>query len=366
MSEMKFRGVIVDYIDISAKPEKGFNFPFKIIIPKKLSDNPDLIYACNLPENESENCSTMEELIERTKEDFCSIDPMLTHLCLSNGNPMIIPFVPRLKDFRPNFLGRDCLTNNFKVSEYDKKYKKNIYLYNNLADQHKSIIQYAIDCLKNKEINVDEKIIISGYSEGAMFASHFALLHPEIIKSVIAGGTGGAISMPIDYMDGYEFSYPTGTSGLKNFDFDSFQNISFFYYIGKEDRTDSAIPNFDDYHYMDENGNDCILKDECGNKTPFVDENGKQLLKLDENGNYTAKYNLFSDSEVNAINKVLGTVIQKRFIKQQEIYSNLGLNATFKLYSGNHKTIFDNRKEIFDDVDSFLKENLSKKVQKLK
>lgn len=126
------------------------------------------------------------------------------------------------------------------------------------------------------------------------------------------------------------------------------------------------MPNFDDYHYMDENGNDCILKDECGNKTPFVDENGKQLLKLDENGNYTAKYNLFSDSEVNTINKVLGTVIQKRFIKQQEIYSNLGLNATFKLYSGNHKTIFDNRKEIFDDVDSFLRENLSKKVQKLK
>ena len=90
--------------------------------------------------------------------------------------------------------------------------------------------------------------------------------------------------------------------------------------MGKEDKSDSAMPNFDDYHYTDENGNVCVLKDECGNKTPFVDENGTQLLKLDENGNYTAKFNLFSDSEVNAINKVLGTVTQKRFIKQQEIY----------------------------------------------
>lgn len=75
--------------------------------------------------------------------------------------------------------------------------------------------------------------------------------------------------------------------------------------MGRKDNFDSAIPNFDDYHYTDENGNDCVLKDECGNRTPFIDENG----------NYTTKYNLFSDSEVNTINKVLGTVIQKRFIK---------------------------------------------------
>lgn len=34
MEEMKFRGTIVNYIDIPANPEKGFNFPFKIIIPK--------------------------------------------------------------------------------------------------------------------------------------------------------------------------------------------------------------------------------------------------------------------------------------------------------------------------------------------
>ena len=55
------------------------------------------------PRNESDNCSTMEKLIEIIKEDFSSIDPILAHLCLSNGNPMVIPFVPRLKDLRPNF-----------------------------------------------------------------------------------------------------------------------------------------------------------------------------------------------------------------------------------------------------------------------
>lgn len=164
--------------------------------------------------------------------------------------------------------------------------------------------------------------------------------------------------MPVDFIDGYEFAYPTGISGLKNFDFDMFKRISFFYYMGKEDKADPAIANFDDYHYTDENGNDCVLKDECGNKTPFIDENGKQIFKLDGNGNYTARFSLFSDSEVDAINKVLGTNIQKRFVKQEEIYASFGLNAVFRLYPGNHRTIFDSRDKLFNDVDSFIKNNL--------
>ena len=69
---------------------------------------------------------------------------------------------------------------------------------------------------------------------------------------------------------------------------------------------------------------------------------------------------------MNSINKVLGTVTQKRFIKQQEIYSSLGLNAMFKLYSGNHRTIFDNREVIFADVDRFINNNLKKEKYKSK
>ena len=45
---------------------------------------------------------------------------------------------------------------------------------------------------------------------------------------IVGGGVGCAISMPIDYLDGYEFVYPTGISGLTKFDFDSFKNFKFF------------------------------------------------------------------------------------------------------------------------------------------
>lgn len=42
---------------------------------------------------------------------------------------------------------------------------------------------------------------------------------------------------------------------------------------------------------------------------PLIDKDGNQVFTRDVNGNYRAKFNLFSDSEVNAINKVLGTKI---------------------------------------------------------
>ena len=360
MQEMRIKEETVNYIDVNACPEKGFNFPFRIIIPKNLSDSPELIYACNLPQDYTKDCDNMDELIERTRNEIHT-DPTQRHLSLTNGNPMMIPFVPRLKTFRPNFLGRDCLNNKFELKDSDKRFEDSIHMYDNLADQHKAMIEYAIESLRNEGINVDDKAVIVGYSEGAKFASHLALLHPEVIKTVVAGGTGGVISMPVDEVDGYEFVYPTGIAGLKNFNYDSFKDITFFYYMGDTDKSDSAMPNFDDYHYINDEGEDCILRDECGNNTPYIDSNGNQVFKLDENGNYTAKFSLLSDSEVNAINKALGTVTQKRFMKQKSIYESLGLNAFFKLYPGNHRTVFDNREDIFDDLDGFIKQNVKEK-----
>ena len=69
MKQMNFKGVVVNYIEVEANPELGFYFPFIIIIPQTIVENPELIYACNLTANNSENCSTMEELIYCAKEE---------------------------------------------------------------------------------------------------------------------------------------------------------------------------------------------------------------------------------------------------------------------------------------------------------
>lgn len=358
MQKMNFRGYQVNYIDIDANPKLGFYFPFQILIPQNLNNEPELIYACNLPGDYSKNCESISDLIEFIKKSkdgkYGAIDKMMMHLCLEKGNPMIIPFVPRLTNFRPNFLGRDCLLNDFRLVGEDKHFAKEMYMYNNLDLQHKAMIDTAINVLREEQIGDFSKVVLCGYSEGSKFASHIALLHPEIVKAIVAGGTGGVMSMPISSYDGYEFIYPTGISGLKHFDFKEFSNIFFFYYMGDKDKSDSAIPYFLDYRYLDKDGNVQILKDECGNSTPLIDKDGNQVFTRDANGNYRAKFNLFSDSEVNAINKVLGTKIQDRFRKQEAIYKDLGLKATFIIYEGNHHTVFNNCDKLFSDVDNFM------------
>lgn len=353
MDTYKLDGVITDCLNVAANPELGFNFPFKIIIPKNVCENSEIVYVCNLPYDESERCNTFDEMIELAKQDMGSIDMMHIHLCLEKGHSLVIPIIPRTKEFRPNFLGKDCFKNDFSVLK-DFKFKDDLYRYENLADQHKAIMEYAMRCLSEVGIIVDDKVIIAGYSEGSKFASHFSILHPEIIKAVIAGGTGGVMSMPITHIGEYEFKYPLGVADVPSFDFDAFKKISFFYYIGEDDKSDSAIPKFEPYVYKNENGEVCILRDECGNATPFIDENGQRNFILDSDGNYMAMFNLFSDEEVNAISKTLGVVTQERFKKQEEVYKSMGLRAMFKMYPGNHRTIFDNTTKPFEDVDNFI------------
>lgn len=358
MNEMNFKGINVGYEEIDANPELGFNFPFIILFPKNINANPNLIYACNLPDNYSNNASTFDELQELTKNDFDSIDPLTKHISLESGNILMVPFVPRFNKFRPNFLGRDCFLNDFDKYK-DSKFYESINKYINLADQHKAIINESIKIIRDKGYMIDDKAIICGYSEGAKFASHLALLHPEIFKAVIAGGTGGIISMPIKNIGEYVFNYPNGIADVKNFDFDSFKDIAFFYYMGDKDKCDSAMPKFEPHKIINEKGEEDYLKDECNNLTVFIDENGRQHFLLADDGNYMAANSLYSDSEVNTINKALGTVIQDRFKKQEEIYNVLNLNSTFKLYADvNHRTIFDKREELFNDVDEFLQDNL--------
>lgn len=398
----------------------GFNFPFILEIPNIINEKPDLVFACNLTQDFSSSSKSYDEVIEKTCNDLGSIDPMHLHLSLNTGNILFIPCIPRMKDFRPNFFGKDICFDKLDNAYEEAKKEENCFTksdidkYKDLKNQYIKMIQFAMQYLKiNKGIEVDDKIVLSGYSEGAKFVSHFALVHPEIVKTVVAGGTGGCISMPISELNNNELKFPLGTSDIV-FNEEEFCNIKFFYYIGRQDLSDSAMPKFSLIHYINDTGNEQIVRDECGNTTPYIqeynenskiiyipvineegkrilvpkiiensdlhkylfykdkdgentplfDENGqqvKQLFILDENGNYLSGFSLFNDEEVNIINKELGLRTQVRFDKQEEIYKKANIDCVFMMCKGNHKTIFDYRDEIFKEVDSFIQENKEKK-----
>ena len=364
MGIRQWNGKDVEEIVIEARPDKGFNFPFTLLVPVELCDDYYLIYKCNLPRSYVNECDSLEEIQEKTLEDRSNVDPIDKHFFCDLNYPLLLPAIPRGNNWRPNFLGKEYI-HGLEFND-EKDNILDISKYENLPDQIKNMMVYALELLKEKKSTIHDRVIMTGYSEGSKCASHFALLHPEIVEAIIAGGTGGAISMPIKELEGYEFIYPTGIADLPNFNEEEYKKISFFYFMGDKDVSDSAIPYFEDVHYTDENGVDKILTDVNGNHIPMIDENGKQVFKLDENGNYTAKYSLFTDSEVNAINKVFGTVTQERFVKQDSLLKELGINVRSILYPGDHHTVFDNREDIKKDIDLFLEEVLNKTIVKNK
>lgn len=345
-------------IMIKENPERGFNFPFGILLPENLRENPELIFSWSLPLGGKhggiiKTHPTYEVLLDASIKGMGSdIDYTMAHL-YESGNPMIMPIIPKFDGYRPNFLGSNSYHNDF--SKYEGKWFYN-YLdkYVDLADQVKNMIDYAVEYLRGMNINVPDKVIMNGYSEGSKGTSHFALLHPEVLKAVIVGGTAGLMPVPLKELEGYKLNFPVGINDIPDFDYDTYKQIKFFYYMGVDDRSDPALPNFEEYHYKNEKGEDCVLTDECGNLAPYLDENGNAEFILDENGNYTGKYDLFTDDEVNTLNKIYGTKCLERFKKQEKIFNELGLDVECHLYPGNHRTIFENRKQIFSDIDCFL------------
>ena len=359
MSKIEFNREFYNYIEVEPNEEFGFNFPFIIIISNVLNDNPNIIYACSLPKPVMDECLTFDEVLEKTKKDLNSIDPIHIHLFSDLGNPIVIPFIPKTRSFRPNFLGADILHNDFsKVLDF--KFKEELPRYNNLIDQHKNIINYAVKILNESNIKVPNKVIMAGYSEGSKFASHFALIHPECLSAVILGGTAGATALPVSEYNGYKFNYPLGINDIPNFDMNQYKQIAFFQYQGEDDLSDPAIPKFKRYICEDENGEEIFLKDECGNYTPYKDGKLVSSFITDNNGNYTSMFSLFSDECVNSLNKAFGIKGIDRFKKQEEIFEKLGINSEFHVYPGNHRTIFKNKKNIYTDLDNFLSKNLNK------
>ena len=58
---------------------------------------------------------------------------------------------------------------------------------------------------------------------------------------------------------------------------------------------------------------------------------------------------MYTDYDINVINKGLSDNIQTRFDIVKEIYETMGINAEFRKYPGNHVSIWE-QGELYEDV----------------
>jgi len=264
--------------------EDNYSTPYILVIPKQLKDNCLLAVEVNNLETEDK-----DKLLD---------NGLLTAYCLTKklkefDNPVVVPIIPSVKNGIPYYqqLSREC----FLVSEDNPFYRIDLQVLNIINDAKRRI---------SENVEINDKIFLNGYSASGVFAQRFALLHPEIVDTLCVGGEIGSIPLPIK-----DFNYPLGIADYsditgKKFDFDSYSQINFRYYVGSlEDKRKTS-------ERYDENGEYAPMHDMSyfDRSVPF--ESGKKLREM-------FGKNMFERSE-------------KQFFMMNE----MGMNVGYEIFEG--------------------------------
>ncbi len=111
-----------------------------------------------------------------------------------------------------------------------------------------AMIDDAIERLSSQSINVDRKILITGFSSSGMFANRFAILHPDRVQAAAIGNPGGWPMVPVGEWKGAMLKYPVGVSDLKElvgkeFDIQTFKSVPLYFYLGDQDTNECIYVN---------------------------------------------------------------------------------------------------------------------------
>ena len=352
------------------KEQTGINMSFILYIPKDINNESNLILNGITPdigteeqkEKDKENNTKLygtyldsyKEALQKANKAYFS--PLYKKLAINYNNPMLIPIIPRCMALYTGYLGYDMYHENFDraIKGYEEGWsgfsKEDLEKFRGLDEQIANMIYYAVDYLNETyNLNLDYKVIATGYSASSKMVNYFTALHPDLVKMVVAGGTGGLTIIPTK-----EYEYPLGFKDLPEGNLEQFKQIPQFYYIGKEDQTDPSRPLFE--KQKDKDGK--YILDENENTIPVI-ENGKIKFIKDKDDNYILNDGgYYSLEQTKIIHDELSSDVQERFNKSQKIYEEEKVNVTFKKYDGNHK-IQDAK--LTNDILDFYESNIKEK-----
>jgi len=102
-----------------------------------------------------------------------------------------------------------------------------------LDNQIKNAIEDVYSFLESEGITLKDGIVISGYSGEGSTCVNFAMLHPEMVHAVAAGGLAWHVIVPMEQIDSHNLNWPLGINNYKqvtgySFDYESWKNIKFY------------------------------------------------------------------------------------------------------------------------------------------
>lgn len=293
----------------NAKPEKGYNWDYIIYTPNEIKNS--ILLVC--PNNSGIISNSYDIHVEKAK----SLIKYKSKLADKLGVPLLVPIFPRFKKeshIYTHSLGRNCIYTDIKdIKRLDYQLIK--------------MINDSKEILEKKEIVLEDKILMSGFSASGDFIDRFTLLHPYLVKAVVFGGSNTVV--PLKELNDQKLPYPIGIYDYKKitgrkFDLKEFSSVKRKIFKGSEDFGGWIITNKngENIHYTWEKYYEKFVLPELKDKSNFIKINNLNITKLTINDLNTIKYNAFK-----------GKILIDRFIEISDIYSELDINSTeFKVY----------------------------------
>lgn len=338
---------------MSPNPEKGFKCGYSLFVPYMCQpDTTLLVHSCNtggagVTNGKLDRTKTVIHLSEGNEAAKLSTIELNPGMWFGSDlkMPVLTPLIPRVQGYYTQALGSKVFENDVSTLIEDNKdrpiekqlseqeIKQIQEQCRDLPSQLVSIISESKGVLEQLGIKVDNKVIMEGYSAGSLFANCFTALHPEIVKACISGGTSGLGILPISQLNEETLNFPLGVANVPNFNVKAFKAIPQYYYIGNQDYNDPAM---------------------------VSDKSKDSQIELQPR--YKENY---TPHEIMQIHTQLGRNSQERFDNNQKMYAQLGVNAKFQKFNGDHKSVTQQRDSngnfiTNESVKKFIKEVIGK------
>lgn len=220
---------------IEQNEEAGFNFPYFLYAPANGRNAPILVECVNSG-YASDDMSVHIDAAERT------ISYGLSRTVSDElGVPFIVPVIkdPQSGEFR--YIRTQSLDTETMQIE-DGRYAR-------IDEQVVQMVDDARDRLSDYGYDLPTEFMLNGFSQSGNFGNNLALLQPDRVASVTAGGINGMGILPVDEAAGEEINYQIGMGDFEaltgtEFDEAAWRDISQLCYMGASERIpyDDTIP----------------------------------------------------------------------------------------------------------------------------
>ena len=228
--------------EIEKDPDAGFHFPYFLYVPPTdgqwNSDKPLIVQQNNSPSTSDDY--SYHKKFARKKMDVNSHSREISD---ELGAPLLVPITPRPHE---NYEANRLQSMDNKALRLTDEQLERIDL------QILSMIDHAQKKLESNSHPVQDKVILNGYSGSGQFAQRFAMLHPERVLSVSAGGLSGVPTLPLEEANGHTLNYYIGIADIEEItgkpaNLEAVEKIDHYYYEGGQDKND-FIPTDEPLH----------------------------------------------------------------------------------------------------------------------